>query len=124
MTGKERAWKAWRWIAPFESLVNTILLLCLIAGAGIWWWHSQTMSSHQATQGLERAVQRIEAVTQDLGDVENTARTAHRLARTNEQGLSELRGRVMRNENRQNQRDEELISRLERIESLLLERRQ
>lgn len=122
MTGKQFFQKLWRWVGPFESLVNTILLLSIIGGAGIWWWHSQTMSSIRATEGLQRAVERIESVTNDLGDVETTARTAHRLAQTNEQGLSELRGRVMRNENRQTQRDEELITRLERIENLLMDR--
>lgn len=115
--------KIWNFIYRFESVVNTFLIVGLIVGAGIYWWHVQQLDSTQAAERLQRSVDRIERVSDDLGNVKATAHDALNLAKTNEAALSELRGRILRNEDRRSRRDQEMISRLERIEALLLESR-
>lgn len=123
MTGQDAAHRAWHWLRRVNSLLNTFLLVGGIVGAAVWWWHSQETSDATAANRLNRAVERIEGVTHDIGNVESTARDALSLAHENRQGLEELRGRVIRGEERQTRRDQEVISRLERIEGLLLEGR-
>lgn len=116
------------WHLRKEITLNQILALVVqalvLTGAiaGFWLWLNSSIS--EAANKAESAADEISSVASDVRDVDQKADEAMVLARSNSSGLTELRGRVSRNEERQSKRDREVLDRLKRIEDLLLEERQ